>query len=61
MRNQHPLVKAVADSARRKGAAVYAGNSFVVAKWENGDSVELRVDPKEKRPMGKNRCAEDLR
>ena len=33
---QHPLVKEIVDRCRRKGAAIYEGRNFVVAKWENG-------------------------
>jgi hypothetical protein len=40
----HPLIRQFIANAKRKGVAIYAGKNFVVARWENGDSVELRVD-----------------
>jgi hypothetical protein len=46
---QHPRIKALITRYRSFGAAVYAGKSFMVAKWENGETLEFRVEPKTKR------------
>jgi hypothetical protein len=42
--NQHPLVRRFVCNAERKGAATYAGESFAVARWEDGKRVEIKVD-----------------
>jgi hypothetical protein len=43
---QHPLVKALADKCRSDGAAVYAGKSFAVIRFDKESRLEIRVDSK---------------
>jgi hypothetical protein len=42
--NQHPLVRLLADRARRKSAAVYSDQTFTAATWPDGKRAEIRVD-----------------
>ena len=42
--NPHPLIRQFVANAKRKGAVTYSGESFAVARWDNGDRAELRVD-----------------
>lgn len=43
---QHPLIKRFADRCRQRGASIYVGRNFLVARWESGDRFEVRVDEK---------------
>jgi len=48
-RRQHPRIKSLLDRYRNFGAAIYAGKTFMVATWENGEILEFRIEPKKKR------------
>ena len=43
-KDQHPLVRAFAENARKEGATVYAGKTFAAARWPDDTIGELRVD-----------------
>jgi hypothetical protein len=46
---QHPRIKSLASRYRNFGAAIYAGMTFMVAIWENGERLEFQIKPKKKR------------
>jgi hypothetical protein len=47
-KKQHPLVKRFVRNAKRRGAGVYAGKSFAVARFPKG-TLEIRVGVSTKR------------
>jgi hypothetical protein len=42
--NRHPVIAQLVADCEQRGAAVYAGETFLVAAWPNGDRLEARVD-----------------
>lgn len=57
--NQHPLVKEFASACSCKGATIYAGKNFLIARWDNGDRIELRVDAKKSAPASRGKGSAD--
>lgn len=42
--NRHPIIAQLVADCEQRGAAVYAGETFLVATWPNGDRLEAQVD-----------------
>jgi len=43
-RRQHPRIKSLIARHRNMGASIYADRTFMVAKWENCETLEFRVE-----------------
>ena len=48
MKRQHPRIKALVARYGNMGATIYAGKTFMLAVWENGERLEFRVDQKKR-------------
>jgi hypothetical protein len=48
MKTPHPLVRRLAENARRKGAKVYSRWWFAVAEFKDGRRAEIWVDEKKR-------------
>jgi hypothetical protein len=55
MKSQHPLIKSLVDRYRNLGVAIYAGKTFTVATWENGERLEFKVDRNINNPIDTER------
>ena len=40
----HPIIAQLVADCEQRGAAVYAGETFLMATWPSGDRLEARVD-----------------